>query len=307
MDDRQAVAVTGASGFIGTGVVPALSKAGIPVHAISRQAAPQSLPDSVTWYRVPSYDDMDALTEALQGASLVVHLADNPERAKGRGTADGVQIVNALTGAMASTGTNRLVLMSSVYARIAPQPGSYGHAKAAIETALSGVFGPLRVVLRLPPVYGPGGRGGFAMLAKLAAKGLPLPFGLARAPRDYLARANLADLTVALAQADMDAWTAADGQVFEPSDGHVISTADLVRALATVQGKAGRLLPVPLGLLRLAGNLTGKTDMVAGAINPLEAKGNADLTRIFGWVPHARIPESLGFLAHQERNAVMHS
>lgn len=297
MNKVQAVAVTGARGFIGQGVIAAMVEAGITVHAISRQGPPVSMPDGVVWHQVAAYDDPAALVPALQGADLVVHLADNPARAEGRSAEMGVQLLEALISAMTEADTGRLVLTSSVYARIAPNPGGYGHAKAAIEAALTGSMVPARVILRLPPVYGPGGGGGFATLAKLAAKGLPLPFGLARAPRDYLSRANLAQLIVALARAGDAAWAEAGEEIFEPSDGQAISTADLTRALARAQGRTARLLPVPTGLLRLMARLAGKAEMVAGALDPLTTQGNAALTRIFGWTPHEQVPQSLAFLA----------
>lgn len=290
------VAVTGASGFIGRGLLPALGASGADVAALSRQPAPDPLPASVSWHQIPAYDDPAAL-EAAGPVDCLIHLADNPDRTAPRSAEAGEKIARTLGAAMARSGTRRLVLASSVYARLAPDPGGYGYGKRLVERALLEAEDISTVILRLPPVYGPGARGGFAALAHLVRRGLPLPFRTAREPRAYLSRENLAALFVSMIGADDAAWMRAAGQVFEPSDGTQITTADLIRAMAGAMGRPARLLPVPKGALRALGRMTGKADMIAGALDRLDVTGNSGLEDIFGWTPRERMPGSLGFLA----------
>ena len=50
----------------------------------------------------------------------------------------------------------------------------------------------------------------------------------------------------------------AAGETFLISDGEDISTADLVRKMASAMGRKATLLPVPLVILKALGSLTGK-------------------------------------------------
>lgn len=284
----MSVAVTGASGFVGRGVVAGLEQAGLGVMPISRSAGGPGA------RQVADYADIEALAEAFGDASTVVHLADDPRRQEGRDT--GAALAQSVAEAAARSGATRLIHASSVYARLSPQPGSYGAEKALAEEVFLARPEFRSVILRLPPVYGPGGKGGFAMLAKVIRKGLPLPLGAAKAPRDYLSRTNLSGLVAAMAAADDGTWDAMNGQMFEPSDGQPVGTADLARMMGAAMGRPARLLPVPLGLLRLLGKITGKAETIAGAIDPLATAGNGAITEAVGWTPAEQIPESLGFL-----------
>ena len=292
------VAVTGANGFIGQKTVAALAEAHLNVRALSRTAPPARLAEGVAWHQIKSYDDPTLLAAALQGVEIVIHLADNPDRAAKRRPQSAGGVLNAILQAMDEAGTKRIIFASSVYARLAPSPSGYGHSKALAEENLLRANDPARTILRLPPVYGPGGRGGLATLAKLTAKGLPLPFGTATMPRAYLSRDNLANLLVCMAQSDDEAWSSADGRIFEPVDGSGIATADLVRMLAEAQRAHVRLFSVSEKILRLIAKLIGKSDLIASAFDPLEVEGNDPLLKIFGWRPVEVMPESLEFLKH---------
>lgn len=235
---------------------------------------------------------------ALDGVDCVVHLADDPNRGKSRDPRMGVDIADALIEAMRQSGVKHAIVSSSVYARSADGAplSSYGAGKVAIEQRFLSAPGIQPVVLRLPPVYGPGGRGGMATLAGLVRRRVPLPFGMARAPRAYLSRENLASLVLRMAASDEASWAAASGKIFEPSDGHPISTTDLISIIARRTGVSVVNLPVPLPLLRAAGTLAGRSELIAGAIDALEVESPARLEEAFGWTASERMPESLGFL-----------
>jgi len=298
------LAVTGGSGFIARGVLETCAAHGLPCRALSRSPRPPWAVPAVEWSTIASYGDAGALEAAIAGARHVLHLADNPVRADARGEEEAVRNAAALIDAMRRSGAERAVLASSVYARDELGAGAtaYGAAKRAVEARFLAAAGLRTVILRLPPVYGPGGRGGLAALSGLVRKGLPLPLGLATAPRSYLSRRNLASLIVAIVNGGEQRWTGAAGRIFEPSDGAGVGTRDLVRHMASEIGVAPRLLPVPLWLLRSLATVIGK-DLVSAAVDRLDVAPVEALEDHFGWRPVEAMPASLAFLAEESTRA----
>lgn len=292
------LAVTGGTGFIARGVLESCAEAGLSCRAVSRSTRPSWAGQAVEWSTIPDYGDAAAAKQALAGARYVLHLADNPARSGSRSLDDAIRNCNALIDAVRSNRIEGVILASSVYARDNTHGDvpSYGMVKRAIEQEFLSAADLNTVVLRLPPVYGPGGRGGLAALSKLVRKGLPLPLGAASAPRAYLSRRNLASLILAMVNAGEDTWRDAAHRVFEPSDGVAMTTRDLIRSMAAHMNVQSRLLPVPVGILRIAAVLTGKKELVSGAIDRLDVAPVGDLEDAFGWRPVEHMPESLAFM-----------
>lgn len=292
------VVVTGASGFIGRGVVPALAEAGFAVTAVVRSAGSAAgLGEGVATCVIPDLaKGRHDLADACQGAAMIVHLADNPVRTDEASSAP--DLARAVASAASVAGVPRIVLASSIYARLdeGAKPNAYGAGKRAAEQVLGAMPTAQTVTLRLPPVYGPGCKGGFALLVKLVETGFPLPFGLARAPRSYLSRANLALLVVALAQADDAAFAAAAGRVWEPSDGAPVTTAQLARAVAAKLGKRTLLLPVPPFLITGLAALAGKREGAEAVFSSLLCEDSRGLRKAIGWNPAAELASNLGWL-----------
>jgi len=107
-------------------------------------------------------------------------------------------------------------------------------AVAGTKTALT--------ILRPPLVYGPGGRGNFHRLARLARSGLPLPFASIRNRRSLIFAGNLAHF--------IDRSLTAPAGLYHVADGPPISTPDWIARAATAQGTTARLFPVPAALIR---------------------------------------------------------
>ena len=292
------VVVTGATGFIGRGVVPALAEAGFAVTAVVRSAASASgLGEGVEPCIISDLaTGREVLAEACRGAAMIVHLADNPVRTDE--TSSAPALAETVAAAAVAAGISRIVLASSIYARLdeGGQASAYGAGKRAAEGILCAVPTAETVTLRLPPVYGPGCKGGFALLVRLVGTGLPLPFGLANAPRTYLSRDNLAGLVVGLAQAGDAAFTAAAQRAWEPSDGAPVTTAQLVRVVSAALGKKTVLLPVPPFLLTGPAALAGKREGVAAVFSPLIGEDDRGLREAIGWNPTADLAANLGWL-----------
>ena len=103
------VFVTGASGHIGSAVVPELIQAGHEVTGLARSDASAAAVKAMgADVRRGDLDDLDGLREAAAGADAVIHLAfDNDTIAAGNfagAVATDLAVVRALGGALAGTG-----------------------------------------------------------------------------------------------------------------------------------------------------------------------------------------------------------
>ena len=255
--------VTGASGFVGTHLCQALQQRGMAYRAVVRTAAASAqTPHTMC---LPSIDAHTDWTQVLQGASTVVHLAARVHQVVDS-SADPLQAFRAtnlhstvqLARSAQQMGVRRFIFVSTVKVmgeQTAPgrpfrasdpaQPqDAYATSKYEAEQELKALTAGSTmelVIVRPPLVYGPGVRANFASLVRAVARGLPLPLGRVHNQRSLVGIDNLVSLLLRCTQhAD------AGGQNFLVSDGHDLSTPDLVRQLATALGQPARLWPVPL-------------------------------------------------------------
>ncbi|MDI6943467.1 NAD(P)-dependent oxidoreductase [Microbacterium barkeri] len=151
MREREIVVVTGASGRIGTAVVPLLRRNGRELRLVD--TAEPSAAEPGEW-RDLSIDDATGLRDALSGARAVIHLAGIASEAPWgdllRVNVDGTRI---LLEAARDAGVGAVLLASSVHAAgfhvpdrvgeaepLLPRPDTYyGVTKAAME-ALGSLF-----------------------------------------------------------------------------------------------------------------------------------------------------------------------
>jgi nucleoside-diphosphate-sugar epimerase len=264
------VLVTGASGFIGRAVVAALSGKGYEVHAAIRATAEAadngaSGPAFARVVTIVRHGDLGAdidWARLLVGIDAVVHLAgiahagpgvaeDHYDRVNHRATA-------ALAAAARDAGVSRFVFISSIRAqtgpadehvvseRDTPRPtDAYGRSKLAAERAVaqSGVpFTILRPVL----VYGPGVKGNFRALMRLAALPIPLPFGALEARRSLASLVNLASAIGFVLREN-----ACASETYVVADPDPLTIGEIVTALRRGRGKRPGLIAVPEALLRL--------------------------------------------------------
>ncbi|MDQ0304609.1 NAD-dependent epimerase/dehydratase family protein [Ancylobacter polymorphus] len=300
-NEKIRLAIAGATGFIARGLLTEPPGNALQYRAVSRHPRPDWVLPATEWATVPSYADRAALESAFSDSKFILHLADAPSRLAARDAQGGLRNADAIIAAARATGIEGIILASSVYAR--EGRGSYGAAKQAIEQRFLAAGDLKTVILRLPPVYGPGCKGGFAALARLSPKPIPLPLGGARAPRAYLSRTNLVSLFRAIALAGPERWNAAAGRVFEPWDGQAVSTRDLAKMIGGTLNRSPLLIPVPPALLRAIGTVTGRQELVAGVIDGLEMPPLHHLTAAFDWRPVEQMPQSLSFLAKGISNA----
>jgi nucleoside-diphosphate-sugar epimerase len=154
-------------------------------------------------------------------------------------------------------------------------------------------------VLRPPLVYGPGVRANFARLMSLAARGIALPFGAVHNRRSLVFVGNLSDAIRFSLESP-----ALAGKACFVTDGEDVSTAELVRRIASACGCRARLLPVPPSLLRAGLYLFGRRQDAERLIGSLALRME-HLPRA-GWRPPFSMAEGLSETAAWMRGVAKH-
>jgi UDP-glucose 4-epimerase len=195
-----------------------------------------------------------------------------------------------LARAAAAAGVRRFVFMSSTRAQAgaasaepltetaAPHPtDAYGRSKLAAEAAVRAAGMPY-TILRPALVYGPGAKGNFASLMRLAALPVPLPFGAFSNRRSFLALDNLI-AAVRFALEDPRAVN----ETFLVADPQATSLARLVSMLRAAAGRKPWLAPVPPVLLKIALTMIGQRDSFERLAGTLIAEPHKLIAA--GWQP----------------------
>lgn len=289
------VLVTGANGFVGHHVCPRLADAGWAVRGAVR-CMPDTAGAGIDYRRCGDLGPDAEWRALLEGVQAVVHLAAHVHLrgGAGAGSEDAFHRINvagsaALARQAADAGARRFLFMSSIGARVADQcerqgvPATpYQRSKLEAERALARIAaetGLELVALRPPLVYGTDAPGNVARLSALLRRGLPLPLAGIRNRRSVISVENLAD-----AVAHCLEHPRAPGRILELSDGHPMSTPELVRLLGRISGHPARLLPIPPRLLRFVGHLTGQGRSVEVLLADLVTDDRA-IRDALGWRP----------------------
>jgi nucleoside-diphosphate-sugar epimerase len=289
------ILVTGAAGFIGRALARGLVECGhTVVGAIRGTAEPVA---GVAFCAVGEIGPRTDWSKPMAGIEIVVHLANRAHRRRiDPSAALEAEAAAVLARQASAAGVRRLVHMSSIKAMgeetrpgtpfrgdDTPRPRDpYGRGKLATEQALLAATrgsGLELVLLRPPLVYGPGVKGNFRALIRLAGSGLPLPFAGIDNRRSQIFIDNLVGLTVRAC-----VHPAAAGRVLLARDGVDLSTPQLVRALAEGLGRPARLFAVPdmaFGVLRRLPRLGPRLSRLT-----LSRQVDDGATRdALGWVP----------------------
>jgi nucleoside-diphosphate-sugar epimerase len=303
------VLVTGGTGFIGRALVKELAAGGCEVRCAVRpgRTAPGA---GVATVDVPDIGPQTDWSAAVTGIDAVIHLAGLahvPEGAAADIEGEFMRVnaggTASLAAAAARAGVRRMLLVSSIGvcgAHTAERPfteddaphpvGPYARSKHRAEEELkraAAAGGMEWCIVRPPLVYGPGARGNFGRLVALVRSGLPLPLGRATGKRSLIGQRNLNSvLTRAIEH------PAAANELFLASDGEDLSSADLARAIASALGRRTRLLPVPVGVLRVAFAAIGRSGDAVRLFEPLQVDSSR-VRACLGWVPPVGVPEGI--------------
>jgi nucleoside-diphosphate-sugar epimerase len=285
------ILVTGSTGFVGAPLVRHLTAVGhdlvVPTRA---DCGPLEEMTQERWQPL------------LSGADAVVHLAavahvssKVPDERYNRVNRD---VSAVLARASAEAGVSRFVYLSSIRAQVgatsdlvqteatlpAPEEG-YGRSKLAAEQLISGVC-PHATILRPALIVGGVPKANLALLARIAALPLPLPFGAFKAPQAVIALDNLfAAIDLALRHERMS------GQTYVLAEEPHPSLADMLTWLREGRGRRAGLISLPGDVLRLPAAILGKGDAFDRLMRGLQV--DSSKLRAAGWKPPVRIADVL--------------
>ncbi len=296
------ILLTGASGFLGQGLLPYLVAQGHQVTATSRQAG-LAVPAGVRTLCVPELSAEQDWQAALAGQALVIHSAArvhvlhehsaNPLTEYRQANVAGT--LNLAQQAVLA-GVRRFIFISSIKvngevtalgqpfrADDPPAPeDAYGQSKWEAEQGLLALArqSELEVcIIRPVLMYGPGVKANFQRLLGWLASGLPLPLGAVHNQRSLVARDNVVDLI-----ATCCTHPVAVNQIFLVSDGVDFSTPALLRRLGLALQRPAWLWPLPVTCLEGLARLLGKTTLTQRLCGSLQV----DITktcRLLDWQP----------------------
>ena len=301
--------ITGANGFVGLRLCEEARRLGWMVRGAVR--TPFQFGRGIEQAAVGSIDGGTDWTAALRQIDVVIHLAARVHVLHNDSLDPLAEFLKVnfhgtenLANQAARAGVKRLVYVSSIKVNgevtlqgakftedgpTVPQD-PYGVSKWQAEQALHQIAqstGLEVVIIRPPLVYGPGVKANFAALMRAVQGGWPLALGSVQNRRSLVALDNLVDLILTCVS-----HPSAANQTFLVSDGHDLSTTELVRGLARAAGVSARLLPVPVWALQAGAALLGKRDAMQRLCGNLQV----DISKarsLLGWMPPVSVDEGL--------------
>ena len=237
------LAITGATGFVGSHLVDQALAAGHQVRALIRREQPAR--DGVTWVA----GNLAGPGTLVEGADAVIHVAGIVNAADRAGFVSGnIDGTRSMISAAGAAGVQRFVHVSSLAAR-EPHLSDYGWSKSQSERLVQ-LSGLDWTIVRPPAVFGPRDHE-MLELFRFASRGIvPLP------PRgnrlSVIAAEDLARLLLTLATGD-----GARHMMLEPDDGRPggWDHRDFARALAKAVGRRALPLSLPGAVLSAAARL----------------------------------------------------
>ncbi|MEO5822484.1 MAG: NAD(P)-dependent oxidoreductase [Vicinamibacteraceae bacterium] len=258
------IAVTGASGFIGSAVLRAALGRRLAVTGFSRRAlAVDGAVDGAEWVR-GDLADRRLLESALRGADAVVHAAGLAHRTGGL-PPDAWRIANvdgtrAVVEAAAAVGVGRVVVVSSVAvygshghvvdeSTVCRPVGAYATSKRQAELEARRIADRASLALclvRPATVAGAGDPGSVARLARLLHADRFVALGDGSARKCLIGVDDVADALLRIATAEIP-----DDGTYNVA-GTPVSLAQIVEVLASALGAGGPRLRIPQRVVRLA-------------------------------------------------------
>jgi nucleoside-diphosphate-sugar epimerase len=283
---RDAIFVTGGSGFVGRTLLAALQPLGRPVIALARREMPHLSGDAIT---VVQGDLLDPATyaDALRSCEVVIHLAATTGRASAeehlRVNAHGTSV---LIDACRKAGVPKVLFVSSIATTFPDKTGyHYALAKCLAEEAVAR-SGLRFAILRPTAILGPAAPvlGGLEKLALLPFIVMP------GAGRVRVQPIHVNDVARCITETvRQDLFTDATVEIGGPDTFTMEGLLQHIRVART--GRSGRVVHVPLPALRIP--LRMAEAMGLGGLLPISA-GQLSSFRFDGVAASHPLHERLG-------------
>ena len=298
------VALTGATGFIGSAIAHRLKAENWQIRALVRSTSSRKHLTGLDLHWIEGdLSDRESLRRLVQGAEAVVHCA-GVVRGKSSGCFARVNrygVSRLVSAATEQPAKPRFLLISSLAAR-EPCLSPYAASKRQGEEELADGAGEMQwAILRPSVVYGPGDKE-LLPLFRWMYRGIALALGPTKGRFSML---YVEDLAEAVTQ-----WLkcrSARQRVFELHDGHPdgYSWNDLVNRMGRVRGGRVRQVRIPAPFLSLlaavnfaAARVAGHAPMLTpGKVRELRHPDwvcdNTSFTCETGWIPRVSLEEGL--------------
>lgn len=238
------VLVTGASGAIGSALLPALRHSGWQIRALTHRHAVFAADEEAA----ADLRDPLSLRRAAADADAILHLAGLTHARRSRDyfsvNAEGTR---NLIGAVDRDRLNRFVLISSRAATTGG--GAYAESKLRAEEIVRDSGLP-HCILRLPEVYGAGGSEGVDEILARAHRGAPIPIPGTGSQR--ICPVHLGDLIKPIV-GGLDVEVAI-GKTYTLS-GDCMTVREFAQACIDANNSRSRIVPIPLALVRALSGL----------------------------------------------------
>ncbi len=298
------VLITGGTGVVAQNLASNLSTKEYDVLLATRGTV-SALP--VPTFRIGNIDGETNWKEALHKIDIVIHLAAHtPQLASKSGASKEMSLkkfmsvnrdgTECLARAAVASGVKRFIYLSSILAvgdhtigeavfSSAGQPkkdDGYGVSKRKGEDSLLLVAKGTAlevVILRVPPIYGPGVTNNILTMFKAISYGWPLPLKTIKNRLSFIYIDNLVSAITVMAS-----YPNAINKTYFVCDQEEVSSPQFLMKIAAAMEKNVRLFPFPLTLLRLIGVLAGQQFAAGRLINSLRVDGS-DFCKELNWEP----------------------
>jgi nucleoside-diphosphate-sugar epimerase len=314
------IAVTGASGYVGAHCVAEAMRRGGRVKAFSTQPANAALVtrrDQLVWQYVGDYHSLDQAewTRRLVGVDAIIHCAARVHQTSSDAAQhmqrDNAQVTEIVARAAAQAGVKQFVFLSSAavfgdavnqaaFSTAAQLNGRSAYSLSKIEAEHKLIEASISLemhvdIFRPPIVYGFNAPGNLSRLARMVAKGWPLPFGAIENRRSIVSiRTLIASIFWSIERSQKSDLNL---NVWHPTDRDSISTTAMVNAISRGLQLPTKNIAVPLTLLRFAMHAVGQRRMAQQLMDSWELDSSA--LRDAGFVTFADSEIELELLGRQ--------
>ncbi len=247
------ITITGASGFVGSNLLPYLQNAGYTTIGVSRNP------------RVNEFSYEELTTETWNNANAIIHLAGKAHDLKKVSNSEeyyeaNFELTKQLFDAFLNSKASVFIFMSSVKAVAdevngvldednSPNPKThYGISKLQAEQYILSKEIPegKRVyILRPCMIHGPGNKGNLNLLYKMVAKGIPWPLGAFENKRSYCSIDNVCFIIKELLERED-----IPSGIYHMADDDALSTNEMIQLIAASQNLRPRIWKLPKSMIK---------------------------------------------------------